>query len=210
MPTIPLGHHSHKICISLYKLARQMAERIFLIGFMGIGKSTLGRGLARALEMPFIDVDEVIEEQAGMPIRDIFDLCGEAYFRRLEHDALHEIIQDFPTVVVASGGGLPCQGDNMEVMNAQGLTVYLQADAKALTKRLYASRATRPMIAAIASDNLQAHIENLLSARRSYYELARLTLPIPLTGSKQSNISLLVSAVENALKGRHGMTGEEL
>ncbi len=145
---------------------------IFLIGFMGSGKSTLGKRLARKIEYRFIDMDHVLEEQEGMKISEIFDLKGEKYFRNLEKDYL-ETLEVSDDVVIATGGGAPCWGNNMEIMNRKGVTVYLKMSPGSLASRLEKSRNIRPLIQGLNPDHLRDYIEEKLREREFFYNQAK-------------------------------------
>ena len=105
--------------------------RIFLTGYMGAGKTTLGKALARELHIPFIDLDWYIEERFHKTVGELFSERGEASFRELEKNMLHEV-GEFEDVVISTGGGAPCFFDNMEYMNRVGTTVFLDVDPKVL------------------------------------------------------------------------------
>ena len=107
---------------------------IILIGYMGSGKSTLGKKVARKLNYEFLDTDSVIEEQAGMTIADIFQQFGEPHFRTLEHDLLLSL-KDRDKIVVATGGGMPCFKGNMDLLNELGKTFYLNRSVNELVHR---------------------------------------------------------------------------
>ena len=109
--------------------------RIFLTGYMGAGKTTLGKALARELHIPFIDLDWYIEERFHKTVGELFSERGEASFRELEKNMLHEV-GEFEDVVISTGGGAPCFFDNMEYMNRVGTTVFLDVDPKVLFSRL--------------------------------------------------------------------------
>lgn len=141
---------------------------IFLIGYMGSGKTTLGRALSQATGMQFIDLDEYIENRYRMSISDIFSLHGEAAFRQREQAMLTEVA-DFEDVIIACGGGTPCFYDNMELMNRRGTTVLLEASHARLSERLSAARSKRPLIAAMTDEELDAYIRSALSARMPHY-----------------------------------------
>ena len=138
---------------------------------MGCGKTTLGRAVALAASMRFIDLDEFIEEREGMTVRQIFDQRGEPYFRKLERDTLQEVAA-LENVIIATGGGTPCQPGLMEIMNRNGLTVYLETTTDVLHRRLLQGRATRPLIAKLDDDALLTFIEDALSVRSPHYEKA--------------------------------------
>ena len=109
---------------------------LFLIGYMGCGKSTLGRKLARRLGIGFVDTDTLVEEQAGAPVADVFRYEGEARFREAEREALERAIAAGGEAVVSTGGGLPTWGDNMQRMNGVGHTVFLRRSAAQIASRL--------------------------------------------------------------------------
>ncbi len=149
---------------------------IFLIGFMGSGKSTLGRALSRVTGLQFIDLDTYIEGRFHANVRDIFATRGEDGFRDMERRMLAEVSQ-FEDVVIACGGGTPCFFDNMAVMNAAGTTVMLDASHYRLHERLMRGRHKRPLIAAMTDDEIYNYISEALQHRNQWYELARYRFP---------------------------------
>ena len=144
---------------------------IFLVGYMGCGKSTLGKKLAINLNYDFIDLDNYIEEQEGRTIKEIFADDGEEYFRKLERVYLHRVI-DTENVVISSGGGTPCFFDNMDQMNEYGLTVYINMHPKALIPRLKLSELYRPLIDGMKGEVLLDYVYKTLRERESYYHKA--------------------------------------
>ena len=150
----------------------KMNTRIFLIGFMGSGKSTLGSKLARIIGYDFVDMDHVIEETAGMTIPGIFSEHGEEIFRKWEHDILLELCER-EKVVVSTGGGAPCHNDMIRIMNNHGTTIYIQLPAEALRDRLLNSKTVRPLIQGKSASELLEYITSLLSEREKYYQQAR-------------------------------------
>lgn len=145
---------------------------VFLTGFMGAGKTTLGRSAAQQLGWPFLDLDELIESQQSLSIREIFETKGEAYFRQLERDAITFVVGLQEPHIVATGGGTPCQGDNMERLRQGGLTLYLKPDTDLLIERLRTMRSERPKLREIPEDQIPQVIHHLLSAREPYYQRA--------------------------------------
>lgn len=138
---------------------------------MGSGKSTLGKRLASIMALPFIDLDSEIVKQEGSPISEIFRKNGEEYFRTTESEALRSI-DTKAGAVVATGGGAPCYGNNLEYMNRTGLTVYLKMSPAALASRLAQSKESRPLIAGLTGDKLLQYIEEKLHEREPYYNKA--------------------------------------
>lgn len=149
--------------------------RIFLIGFMGCGKSTIGRALADSLNLTFIDLDSFLEEKYFRTIPQIFAEEGEESFRRKERTVLEEV-SAFDDVIVATGGGAPCFFDNMELMNDSGFCVFLDVEVAALVDRLMNAKNDRPLIKGKSPEELHTFIEGLLAKRRPFYEKARYIL----------------------------------
>lgn len=146
--------------------------RIFLIGFMGCGKSTLGRTLAAQLNLAFVDLDSFLEEKYFRTIPQIFQQEGEESFRKKEQAVLAEV-SNFDDVIVATGGGAPCFFDNMEVMNNAGYCMFLDVDTASLVQRLIQAKIERPLIKGKSPEELNLFIEELLKKRRPFYEKAR-------------------------------------
>ena len=134
-------------------------KTIFLIGYMGCGKSTLGKALAQRCDIEFIDLDVYIETRTGKKIREIFADEGEAAFE----------VSEKANVLVACGGGTPCFGDNMSLMNSRGITVLLQTSHERLFERLKRGRHKRPLIAALTDEQLDVFIEEQLEKRMPHY-----------------------------------------
>lgn len=148
--------------------------RIFLIGYMGAGKTTLGKAFARELGLTFVDLDWFIEERYHKTVRQIFLDRGEDGFRELEKRMLHEAA-DFEDVVISTGGGTPCFFDNMEYMNACGETVFLDVEIPVLFRRLKAAKQQRPLLAQKNDEELLTFITEALAKRRPCYSKAKYT-----------------------------------
>lgn len=150
---------------------------IFLVGYMGCGKSTIGRALSKRLGWAFADMDSCIEQQAGMSIADIFKNKGEREFRRMEREFLEQGIANESDIIVSTGGGAPCQGDNMEFMNRTGQTVYLKMSPDKLVQRLSArGREKRPLIRDMDDGQLLEFIKCNIVLREPFYSQARLVI----------------------------------
>lgn len=144
---------------------------------MGSGKTTLGQAVSIATGLPFIDLDQWIEEQQGCSIGDFWQRHGEDAFRRLEREAL-ELLSQRCDVIVACGGGTPCFFDNMDLMQSRGVTVWLDASRPRLLSRLREAQQQRPLIAAISSDSeLDAYIASGLEHRHPHYSRAAVRFP---------------------------------
>lgn len=149
--------------------------KIFLIGFMGCGKSTMGKKLAVKLGYEFIDLDHQIEHSMGTTIAEYFSVHGEAAFRKLESETLKTF--DYPiNAVIATGGGTPCFFDNTEWMNASGLSIYIEMPAAALAKRLESGKEKRPLLRDLNEAEMIAFIQNKLSEREVFYKRALVTV----------------------------------
>ncbi|MBQ3609247.1 MAG: shikimate kinase [Bacteroidaceae bacterium] len=148
--------------------------RIFLIGYMGAGKTTLGKAFARALGLTFVDLDWYIEERFHKSIRQLFAERGEEGFRELEKRMLHEA-GDFEDVVISVGGGTPCFFDNMEYMNEAGETVFLDVNLQVLFRRLKVAKQQRPLLDGKTDEELKAFIQEALQKRLPFYTKAKHT-----------------------------------
>lgn len=146
-----------------------------MIGYMGSGKSTLGKELASRLNLSFVDMDQFIEMKYGRAVPDIFREEGEGEFRKKEQACLHQI-SSMSRVVVATGGGAPCFFDNMDVMNRTGCCVFLDIEAEELASRLKDAAVVRPLIQAKPEGELIGVIKQMMNERRPYYEKARYIL----------------------------------
>lgn len=157
---------------------------IFLIGYMGCGKTTLGMALARHMHLPFIDLDDYIEERCEATVKEIFAQVGEQGFREIERRCLEEVAA-MPGVIVACGGGTPCQPGNMELMNSRGTSIWLTTSAQRIASRLSLpeQKAKRPLIAAMDDSDLLDYITAHLAQREQHYSKAMLTFDSTLLES---------------------------
>ena len=166
-------------------------ELIFFIGFMGCGKTTWSRKLAAHLGYDFIDLDHLLEEQAGMTIAEYFSTHGEDSFRILESEVLKQTPYTQNTVV-STGGGLPCFFDNMGWMKAHGKTVYIKLSPKTLVDRLDRSKNKRPLLREKQGEELLAFITERLTEREAFYLQADYIA---------NGISLSVDGLEELIRG---------
>lgn len=146
-------------------------HRVYIIGFMGSGKSTAGKKLASVMGWQFIDLDKEIELKAGKPIKEIFSSDGEARFRTLESETLKGLSLKQNTVI-SCGGGTPCNSNNIDFMLLTGTVVYLEMTPGQLKSRLEGSKDSRPLIKDISPDELIDFISTKLSEREEYYRRA--------------------------------------
>lgn len=150
--------------------------KVFLIGFMGSGKTTLGRELANMLQWSFVDLDEYIEEKHHTTILRLFDSSGQDYFRRVESQALREVTQTEENIIIATGGGTPCYHDGMHFMKKEGLAIYLKVSVEVLVERLLSSIKERPLLSNRNPLELKREIGELLSSRVGCYEQSEVTV----------------------------------
>lgn len=160
-------------------------QHLFLVGFMGSGKSTLGKKIACKLNHTFLDFDTVIEQAEGTSIAQLFASLGEEEFRKLEQTHLQAISSATP-LVIATGGGTPCFFDNMAWMNTQGLTCYLYLNPKTLSQRLVKNKASRPVISKVADADLEDFVSDKLTERANFYREAKVQVNMLL--SSESNL----------------------
>jgi shikimate kinase len=152
--------------------------KVFLIGFMASGKSTIGEELAKELGYRFIDLDTFIEEKHKRSIKLIFEYFGEEKFREIENDALKEVSQFEGNIIVASGGGTSCFYNSVDYMNEMGLTIYLRVEVAELLARLIASKKDRPLLWGKSQEELNNYILRVLDERKKYYEKAKITVQL--------------------------------
>jgi shikimate kinase len=151
--------------------------KIFLVGFMGAGKTTNGKKLAKKLNLQFIDLDYYIEQKHRATISFIFDLIGEEGFRIIEHRAILEIIQG-DNFLLSTGGGSPCFYNNMDIVNKNGLSIYLKLPAQALWQRLSKAKKKRPLLNNLNNNELLNYINNELKKREHFYNKADLIVDV--------------------------------
>jgi len=153
--------------------------RIIIVGYMGAGKTTVGKALARELGLTFYDLDWYIESRMRKTIPQLFAEKGEEGFRKIENTMLHEVAE-FEDVVLSCGGGTPCFFDNMEYLNRQGDTVYLKAATDVLYKHLRMGRTERPLLKGKTEEEMSRFISEQIAQREPYYLKAKNVLDVSL------------------------------
>ncbi|MET7030602.1 shikimate kinase [Sediminicola luteus] len=152
--------------------------KIVLVGYMGSGKTTVGKELSKYLGFRFLDLDAYIEEKTGMKIPAIFKEKGELFFRKLEHQYLSEVLEKNSDIILSTGGGTPCYSGNMEVISRLTKNVfYLRVSIPELVKRLTKEKEYRPLIAHIEEADLPEFFGKHLFERSPFYSLAAHTIP---------------------------------
>jgi shikimate kinase len=150
--------------------------KIYLIGFMGSGKSHWGRLLSSRLTLPFFDLDKQITDEEDKSIVEIFEEKGEEYFRMVEKETLYILSESHESFVMACGGGTPCYFNNIDYMNNNGITVWLNTRMDVLFNRLLEEKDARPLLRNLTDAQLKQFILKKFSERRIYYEQANLVI----------------------------------
>lgn len=150
---------------------------LFLVGYAGSGKSTLGRHLARRLSCQVVDTDKRVEQMVGASVADIFHYEGEGYFRQAEREALESALSSGDTLIISTGGGLPTWRDNMEWMNGVGVTIYLKRTPEQILSRLSAyGREKRPMFRGKSDEELLEFMREQMAMREEYYAKSKISI----------------------------------
>jgi shikimate kinase len=154
-------------------------KKIILLGYMGCGKSTIAQHLSQKTSIPFLDLDQYIEQKMHLTIKEVFERHGEVYFRKVEHQAFVELLADPNEMILGLGGGTPCYANNHELLKgANVISVYLKASIDTLFERLSKNRSKRPIIAHLTDEELKEFIAKHLFDRSYYYNQAQHLLPI--------------------------------
>lgn len=168
--------------------------KIFLIGYMGAGKTTLGKKLSKELSLNFIDLDQYIEKKHKASIPFIFNLVGQDGFRLIEHRTLSEVI-NFDNCIISTGGGTPCFFDNINRLLESGLVIYLRMPSSNLVKRLETAKRKRPLISSFNANKLFEFVDFQLKEREIYYNQANLIIDI-----EKNRFITLVQIIKDQLK----------
>ena len=176
---------------------------VFLLGFMGSGKTTVGKLLAKSLDLSFVDMDDDIEKHEQNTIATIFEEKGEPYFRQLETQWLKNFEEK--NFLISVGGGTPCYDQNLKLMKAKGVTVYLSMTPEMLTQRLFQAKNTRPVIEPYKADKqkLLTFVQQKLSERALYYEQADIIFEAGNFNASKKN--LLTSMVKKLMADKNSL-----
>jgi len=172
-------------------------KNIYLVGYMGSGKSTAGRALASELNLQRIDLDEQVEAKAGQSIAEIFKQQGEAVFREMESDVLKKLSQTSNTVV-STGGGTPMNPNNIQLMKATGLVIFLDVPASELARRIWPERENRPLVKDLMKSELESFIARHLAERLPFYSAAHIRFSGDL--NMPDEMQRLLKAIRNYSK----------
>ena len=173
-------------------------RRIILIGYMGAGKTTVGKALAKEMGLQFYDLDWYIESRRRKTVPQLFAELGEEGFRKIERNMLHEVAE-FEDVIISCGGGTPCFFDNIDYMNQQGEVVYLRCQPEVLQKHLMMGKTERPLLKGKSPEELIDFIREQLQKREPYYNKARHTLDVSLMDNYEK-IKITIEKIQELLK----------
>lgn len=149
-------------------------RKIILLGYMGCGKSTIANKLSKIIQIPFVDLDKIIEEKTNLTINQIFETQGEVYFRKLEHEVFVELLNSTENMIIGLGGGTPCYANNHELLQREDvISIYLKASIETLFDRLVTNKSKRPLIADKSEDEMKEFIAKHLFDRSFYYNQAQ-------------------------------------
>ncbi|AMC10057.1 shikimate kinase [Lutibacter profundi] len=168
--------------------------KIVLLGYMASGKSAIGSVLANKLKIQFMDLDAYIEEKEQLSIATIFEKKGEIYFRKIEGDYLLELLNLKKDIVLSVGGGTPCYGRNMKLIETNSISFYLKASIQTIFERLQSNKSQRPLVASIDKENLKEYIAKHLFERVAFYEKAKHTILVD-----KKNIFEIVNEIKRLL-----------
>ena len=170
-------------------------RKIILLGYMGCGKSTIAKTLSKNSKIPFVDLDEYIEEKTNLSISELFEKHGEIYFRKLEHEAFLELLTLPKETIIGLGGGTPCYANNHELLTGDGVvSIYLKASIDTLFSRLSVNKSKRPLIANKNDVEMKEFIAMHLFERSFYYNQAQYTVSVD-----DKTIDQVVFDIENIL-----------
>lgn len=170
--------------------------QIFLIGYMGVGKTTIGKKLAAKLNFNFLDLDVEVEKSQQKTIPQIFAERGEAFFRQIERGELLKLENE--KTIIATGGGSPCYENNIEIMLQKGLVIWFQLDVLMITSRLLKSKSARPIISHLPDDEVLQFVEKQLKQREEYYKKAHIHFDV--FNMNKARLDKLVSEIGNYTK----------
>lgn len=180
-------------CKNSYRISEM--RRIFLIGYMGAGKTTIGRELAKELNLDFIDLDHFIQARFQKTVNQLFQDAGEDEFRNIEKNILREV-GDFENVLISAGGGTPCFFDNMEYMNNAGCTIYLKTSAEILASRLNLCKDKRPLVKDKNEEELYNFVVDTLYKRDPFYSKAKIVFETGNIETKEDINTLVQQLIE--------------
>ncbi len=178
--------------------------KLYLIGFMGSGKSHIGQQIAQLMDYLFIDTDSLIVNTEGVSIAELFEKKGEAAFRKIESDRLQGLSK-WDNIVVATGGGAPCFHDNMSHINHSGITIYLKTNPELLLERLHKEADKRPLLRGKSKTELLAFIKEKVAEREAFYGQADITIL-----QEENNQETITKDILKAIYDKSNLTNSNL
>lgn len=175
---------------------KNIPKKIVILGYMGSGKSTIGKGLATILSKKFIDLDDYIIENEKISINELFEKLGQTHFRKIEFQYLKKILKIDEPLVLSLGGGTPSINNAMKTINKQAYSLYLKANDTTLTNRLFPIKAKRPLLKGLKDEDIQFFIGEHLKERTKFYEYAQWILEVDHL-TEHEVISLIVNHLES-------------
>lgn len=167
-------------------------RKIILLGYMGCGKSTIANRLSKSTNIPYVDLDKIIEERTKLPINKIFEQRGEIYFRKLEHEIFVELLNSPENLIIGLGGGTPCYANNHELLKGDNIiSVYLKASVETLFERLVSNKSKRPLIADKNEEEMKEFIAKHLFDRSFYYNQAQYKVSIDGKTKDQTTLDII-------------------
>jgi shikimate kinase len=166
---------------------KESPKLFFLVGLMGSGKTYWGNIISKNKEIVFLDMDELIEADLGMSVANIFSQFGETFFREKEAALIKQLVTTKHHTIIATGGGTPCFYNNMDLMNKNGITVWLNESADILNHRIKQSKLQRPLVSNLQDAEIQPYLETLLKSRLQVYSKCK----YHLTGTEINKTNLL-------------------
>ena len=154
-------------------------RKIILLGYMGCGKSTIANRLSKSTNIPYVDLDKIIEERTNLSISKIFKQRGEIYFRKLEHEFFVELLNSPENMIIGLGGGTPCYANNHKLLRGDNIiSIYLKASVETLFERLVSNKSKRPLVADKSDEEMKEFIAKHLFDRSFYYNQAQYKVSI--------------------------------
>jgi shikimate kinase len=148
-------------------------QKVILIGYMGVGKTTIARFLAQKMNLKWVDLDKIIEEKMNLSIKELFQQKGEIYFRKIEHEVFKELVENNEKLIISTGGGTPCYANNHLLLNGdEVVSIYLQASIAVIFYRLKEAKSERPLVVNQNDENLKEFIAKNLFDRSFFYNQA--------------------------------------
>jgi shikimate kinase len=176
-----------------------MMLRIYIVGMPGAGKTHFGRLLSKGLNMQFKDIDELIEKQTGMSVKQLVDEKGESHFRELEHEVLMKTSL-FNRIVISCGGGTPVYYNNMEWMKKNGIVVFLDTDLKQISSRIQQNITRRPMFLGLSGDEIDRKLKELYDLRKKFYLKSEIV--IDKQSQRGASLSPVIQRIMKICKSR--------